>query len=98
MRPFLRLAEYLAPFPLLADAVVLTGNRGAALATRPFLSRDSLDFSDLTNPVVRGNIIKISESFRVDTLVAHPPSVGRSVPFAPAVRQPDRARETDGAL
>ena len=56
-----------------ADAVVLSWNRSVALAPRPFLSRDILIFSDLTNPVERGKIIKQIESFRVNTVVVHLP-------------------------
>jgi hypothetical protein len=56
-----------------ADAVVLAWNRSVALAPRPFLSRDILDFSDLNDPVERDKLIKLIESFRVNTVVAHPP-------------------------
>ena len=52
-----------------ANAVVLTWNRSVALTPRPFLSRDTLVFSDLTNPVERDKIKKMIKSFRVDTVV-----------------------------
>ena len=52
-----------------AKAVVLTWNRSVALTPRPFLSRDTLVFSDLTNPVERDKIKKMIKSFRVDTVV-----------------------------
>lgn len=54
-----------------ADAVVLAWNRSVALAPRPFLSRDILIFSDLTNPVERDKVTKLIESFRVNTVVAY---------------------------
>lgn len=56
-----------------ADAVVLAWNRSVALAPRPFLSRDILIFSDLTNPVERDKIKKLIESCRVNTVVTHLP-------------------------
>jgi hypothetical protein len=56
-----------------ANAVVLAWNRSVALAPRPFMSQDILNFSDLTNPVERAKIKKLIESFRVNTVVAHPP-------------------------
>jgi len=56
-----------------ADAVVLTWNRSAALAPRPFLSRDILNFSDLTNPGERSKVVKLIESLGVNTMVVHPP-------------------------
>ena len=56
-----------------ADAVVLAWNRAVALAPRPFLSLDILNFSDLTNPVERDKVKKLMESFRVNTVVTHSP-------------------------
>jgi hypothetical protein len=56
-----------------ADAVLLTWNRSAALAPRPFLSRDILIFSDLTQPVESGQVAALFKSYRVNTVVAHPP-------------------------
>jgi Protein of unknown function (DUF1420) len=56
-----------------ADAVVLDWNRSVALAPRPFLSRDILIFSDLTNPLERDKVNKLIESFRVNTVVAYLP-------------------------
>ncbi|HEY9073260.1 MAG TPA: DUF1420 family protein, partial [Desulfobaccales bacterium] len=57
-----------------ADAVVLAWNRSVALAPRPFMGQDILDFSDLTNPVERAKVKKLIESFGVNTVVTHPPS------------------------
>jgi hypothetical protein len=55
------------------DAVVLDWNLALALAPRPFLGQDILYFSDLTNPVERDRVIKLIESFRVDTVVTLAP-------------------------